>query len=215
MEESQVASIVNITERMLPDARNIYTIGDGNEILELASRLREDLKQLRRVVEDARDAVASQQHQDGGPPKPDVPTLPSMNPQAWGSMGGDDPTLGNLLLLASQVRGMLGLPEPPAAAASVASPAQPPQTTQLAGSAAPAPLYHYPMPPYPPSMHSSPDSANLLAQLYPLTLAAAAAAGMGQSPFPPTPATATAAAAPSPQESTGKKTEDVVIIIDD
>jgi hypothetical protein len=41
MEESQVASIVNITERMLPDARNIYTIGDGNEILELASRLRE------------------------------------------------------------------------------------------------------------------------------------------------------------------------------
>jgi hypothetical protein len=36
-----VASIVNITERMLPDARNIYTIGDGNEILELASRLRE------------------------------------------------------------------------------------------------------------------------------------------------------------------------------
>jgi hypothetical protein len=64
-------------------------------------------------------------------------------------------------------------------------------------------------------MHSSPDSANLLAQLYPLTLAAAAA-GMGQSPFPATPATATAAAAaPSPQESTGKKTEDVVIIIDD
>lgn len=106
-----MAAIVNITERMLPDARNIYTIGDDNEILELASRLREggspitltsaivvpvwsctllltagnvdtDLKQLRRVVEDARDAVASRQHQDGGPPKPDVPTLPSMNPQA-------------------------------------------------------------------------------------------------------------------------------------
>jgi hypothetical protein len=41
MEEAQVAAIVNITERMLPDARNIYTIGDDNEILELASRLRE------------------------------------------------------------------------------------------------------------------------------------------------------------------------------
>jgi hypothetical protein len=139
-------------------------------------------------------------------------------------MSGDDPTLGNLLLLASQVRGMLGLPEPPAAAAGVASPAQPPQTTQLAGSAAPAPLYHYPMPPYPPSMHGSTDSSNLLAQLYPLTLAAAAAGmAQGQSPFPPTPAPATAsgsaptaAAAPSPhQESTGKKAEDVVIIIDD
>jgi hypothetical protein len=51
-------------------------------LLLIAGNVDKDLKQLRRVVEDARDAVASQQHQDGGPPKPDVPTLPSMNPQA-------------------------------------------------------------------------------------------------------------------------------------
>jgi hypothetical protein len=41
MDEARVATIVDITERMLPDVRNIYTIADEHEILELASRLRE------------------------------------------------------------------------------------------------------------------------------------------------------------------------------
>jgi hypothetical protein len=45
-------------------------------------RLYVDLRQLRRVVEDAREKVVASQHREGEPPKPDVPTLPSMSAQA-------------------------------------------------------------------------------------------------------------------------------------
>jgi hypothetical protein len=146
--------------------------------------------------------------------------------------------MGNLLLLASQVRTMLGLPEPPTPAASQVPHHQHPQpqtTTQLAGPT--APLYHYPMPPYPPSaMHNLADTSNLLAQhLYPLTLAAAAGMahqGGQPSPFPLTsalhsPSTTTLPASTAPSSSheshsstnsnnsSGKRPEDAVIIIDD
>lgn len=91
MEEAQVDTIVALTDRMLPNARNVYMVTEPLQILGITSQLREgtrdlsstaqvipfdfflffkDLWQLRRVVENARAGVRKEHRPQKPAPEP-------------------------------------------------------------------------------------------------------------------------------------------------